>query len=70
MTPHHLLGRVSASMRFISFSVRTVASLFGGYLGSRIGLPATLVVGALVMLLSFAPLLGPATRRLRSLEPA
>lgn len=60
ITPGHLLGRVSGSVQFLSYGARTVASLLGGLLGSRIGLPATLVIGAMLMLLSFVPLLGKA----------
>jgi predicted MFS family arabinose efflux permease len=66
ITPNHLLGRVNGSMRFISAGMRPVGSLLGGYLGSRIGLPATLVVGALGMLVAFMPLLGSTVWRTRS----
>jgi predicted MFS family arabinose efflux permease len=66
ITPSHLLGRVNGSMRFISAGMRPVGSLLGGFLGTRIGLPATLVIGALGMLLAFSPLLGSRLIRLRS----
>jgi MFS family permease len=57
ISPPHMLGRINGSMRVLTFGLRTVASLLGGLLGSRIGLPATLVVGAFGMLISFLPLL-------------
>jgi MFS family permease len=57
ISPPQMLGRVNGSMRVLTFGLRTVASLLGGLLGSRIGLPATLVVGAFGMLISFLPLL-------------
>ncbi|MFT4039656.1 MAG: MFS transporter [Thermomicrobiales bacterium] len=57
ISPPHMLGRINGSMRVLNFGLRTVASLLGGFLGSRIGLPATLVVGAFGMLVSFLPLL-------------
>ncbi|MBL8127334.1 MAG: MFS transporter [Chloroflexia bacterium] len=57
ISPPHLLGRVNGSMRVLTFGMRTAASLLGGLLGSLIGLPATLVVGAFGMLISFLPLL-------------
>ncbi|MCA9863858.1 MAG: MFS transporter, partial [Thermomicrobiales bacterium] len=57
ITPSRMLGRINGSMRVLTFGMRTVASLVGGLLGSRIGLPATLVVGAFGMLVSFLPLL-------------
>jgi MFS family permease len=57
ISPPHLLGRINGSMRVLTFGLRTVAALIGGLLGSTIGLPATLVVGACGMLISFLPLL-------------
>lgn len=66
ITPHHLLGRINGSMRFISAGMRPFGSLLGGYLGSQIGLPATLVAGALGMLVAFVPLLGSPLRHTRS----
>lgn len=57
ISPPRMLGRINGSMRVITFGSRTAASLLGGLLGSLIGLPATLVVGAFGMLFSFLPLL-------------
>jgi MFS family permease len=57
ISPPQMLGRINGSMRVMNFGLRTVASLLGGLLGGIIGLPATLVVGAFGMLLSFLPLL-------------
>ena len=57
VTPDWLLGRVNGTMRFLIWGSRPLGSLAGGYLGSRIGLPETLVVGAFGMLLAFVPLL-------------
>ena len=48
VTPSRLLGRVNATRRTISWGVIPIASFTGGYLGSAIGLPATLVVGGLI----------------------
>ena len=62
ITPDRLLGRVNGTMRFIVWGSRPIGSLGGGYLGSRIGLPATLVVGAFGMLLAFVPLLASPIR--------
>lgn len=52
ITPHHLLGRMNASMRFIVWGTIPVGSLIGGVLGGAIGLRPTLLVGALGMLLA------------------
>ncbi len=68
ITPDRLLGRVNGTMRFVVWGVRPVGSLLGGYLGGLIGLPATLAVGALGMLVAFVPLLGSPISRMRGLE--
>src|ERR687898_838376 len=65
ITPDRLLGRVNGTMRFIVWGSRPIGSLLGGYLGSQIGLPATLVVGAFGMLIGFVPLLTSPIPRLR-----
>jgi predicted MFS family arabinose efflux permease len=69
VTPQALLGRISGSMRFISIGMWPLGSLVGGYLGGKIGLPATLVVGALGMLLAFLPLVFSSIPRLREIGP-
>jgi MFS family permease len=53
ITPHRLLGRVSATMRFAIGGAMPVGSLLGGALGSVIGLPWTLVVAELGTLVGF-----------------
>lgn len=70
ITPDRLLGRVNGTMRFVVWGLRPAGSLLGGYLGSRIGLPATLAVGGLGMLAAFVPLLGSPIPRLRSADSA
>jgi MFS family permease len=70
VTPDRLLGWVNGTMRFLAWGMRPIGSLAGGYLGSRIGLPATLVVGAFGMLLGFVPLLASPIPRLPRLALA
>jgi predicted MFS family arabinose efflux permease len=51
ITPNHLQGRVTATMRFIGWGTLPLGSLIGGALGGAIGLRATIglaVVGTLV----------------------
>ncbi|HVO43221.1 MAG TPA: MFS transporter [Aggregatilineales bacterium] len=60
ITPHRLLGRMNASMRFIVWGTMPIGALIGGGLGSVLGaalgtstgLRATLAVGALGVLLA------------------
>lgn len=52
ITPHHLLGRMNASMRFIVWGTIPIGALIGGFLGGTIGLRPTLVVGAIGILLA------------------
>jgi MFS family permease len=66
ITPDRLLGRVNGTMRFIVWGSRPIGSLAGGFLGSLIGLPVTLAVGAFGMLLAFVPLLLSPIPRLQS----
>jgi MFS family permease len=46
VTPDHLQGRMSATVRFMIFGVVPLGALLGGYLGQTIGLRATLLVAA------------------------
>ncbi len=48
ITPVHLLGRVTAARRFLIFCMAPVGAVLGGFLGERIGLAPTLVVGAAI----------------------
>ena len=46
ITPDHLLGRVTATSRFVSTGAVTIGSLAGGTLGAVFGLRPTLMIGA------------------------
>ncbi len=46
ITPDHLLGRVTATSRFVSTGALTIGSLAGGTLGAVFGLRPTLAIGA------------------------
>jgi hypothetical protein len=50
-TPDHMLGRMNASYRFLTMGMIPLGSFVGGVLGEMIGLRATLVIGAVGMLL-------------------
>jgi MFS family permease len=63
VTPSRMHGRMTATMRFITWGALPLGSLAGGLLGSAIGRHATLWIGAVGGALSAVPvLLGPLAR--------
>ncbi|GHO97653.1 MFS transporter [Reticulibacter mediterranei] len=56
ITPPHLLGRVSASLRLIAYSGSTIGALVAGYLSSVIGLRAGLWVGSIGFIITLLPI--------------
>jgi MFS family permease len=68
ITPDHLMGRMTATMRFLTVAIAPVGSLVGGSLGSLIGLRGTLLVaGALGLALGIAASGWSVVRRVRRL---
>jgi MFS family permease len=62
-TPREMLGRVTATMRVVSYSVIPLAAVTGGALGSAIGLRQTLAVAAAgAVLAALAVLASPLPR--------
>ena len=64
ITPHHLQGRMNASMRFIVWGTIPLGSLIGGVLGEVIGIHTTLLVGAIGGLLAVTWVFFSPVRRL------
>ncbi len=56
ITPHYMLGRVSASLRLIAYSGSTFGALMAGYLSSMIGLRAGLWVGSIGFIVTLLPI--------------
>lgn len=54
ITPDHLLGRVGATMRFLTWSMLPAGSIIGGFLGQSIGLRSTLTIAAVGVSLAAA----------------
>lgn len=67
IAPNRLLGRVNATMRFLSRGAFPIGSLIGGGLGATIGVPLTLVVATSGLLLAFVWLLLSPVRSLRAM---
>ncbi len=68
ITPDRLLGRMTATMRFLSVAAAPLGSLSGGLIATLIGLRATLLlVGGLGILLSAAAVWGSPVRKHREL---
>jgi predicted MFS family arabinose efflux permease len=55
LTPDRLLGRMSATARFVSWGGLSLGGVLGGVSGSLVGTAATLWIGATGMTLSFLP---------------
>jgi len=71
ITPPHLYGRMTATMRFLVWGALPLGSLLGGVLGDSLGLRNTLWVGAVGTSLSALPVLFGPLRKLREMpEPA
>ncbi len=70
LTPDRLQGRVNATFRFLVGGSQPLGSLLGGVLGGLIGLPWTLVVGEIGMLLAVLWLLASPLPRLREVPDA
>ncbi len=64
ITPERMLGRMNATMRFIVWGTIPIGSIIGGFLGSSIGLQATIWVGAIGSFLGFLPVLFSQVRKL------
>lgn len=61
ITPDRLLGRVNASLRFVTWGTLPLGALLGGFLGERLGLRTTLALigaGALLAGLVLLPIRG------------
>jgi MFS family permease len=67
LTPEHLLGRMTATMRFLVWGTLPVGSLIGGVLGQLFGARTALWVAALGGLLAFLPLVLSPLRTARDL---
>ncbi|MER6002416.1 MFS transporter [Nonomuraea angiospora] len=70
VTPEHLLGRVSASVRFMTWGIMPLGALLGGFLAQQIGVREALWVIMGARLLTFVPLLFSPLPRMRDFTQA
>lgn len=70
ITPDNMLGRMTATMRFVIWGTLPIGAVIGGILGSTIGLRETLFVGAIGGTLAFLFVLLSPVRSLRSIAEA
>lgn len=70
ITPHRLQGRMNASFRYVNLFTAMLGALAAGWIGGRVGLRATLAVGAAGLLLPFLRLLFSPVRTLREIPAA
>jgi MFS family permease len=65
ITPDRLLGRMTATIRFMVWGTLPFGSLLGGALGSMLGVRPTLIIGGIGMMLAFLWVLFSPIRTLR-----
>ena len=70
VTPDRMLGRLTASRRFIVWGVFPLGSLVGGILATQLGLLETLWIGAIGSLLSAFPVLLSPVRSIGPMDDA
>ena len=74
LTPAALQGRVSASIRFVSYGMRPLGALAGGWAGSVLGLQTTILLcdglfGLALVALLLSPVAGLTDERLEKFAP-
>lgn len=70
ITPDRILGRVNATIRFVSRLAMLGAVLLGGVLGQTVGLRGTLVLGSCMAFVAAMWLVASPVRRLREVPSA
>jgi MFS family permease len=70
ITPDRMLGRMTASRRFVVWGVIPFGGLIGGALGSAVGLRTALWVGAVGQSIAFLPVLFSPIRHIRVIADA
>jgi hypothetical protein len=67
VTPHRLLGRMNATMRFLMTGVLSIGAALSGVIGQYAGVRAALWVGAISLALAWLPIYFSPFRTMRAL---
>jgi MFS family permease len=67
LTPHDLLGRMNATMRFLVWGTMPLGAFIGGVLGATLGVRTTLLIAAIGGALAFIPVYFSPLRTMREL---
>ena len=67
ITPHSVLGRMTAATRTLMWGLGSLGGLFGGLLGGAVGVHAALWVSAVASTILFVPILFSPVSRLRAM---
>lgn len=70
VTPDHMLGRINASVRFVTWATLPLGGLLGGIVAQQIGVRQTLWVFLAGRALAFVPLLFSPLPRMRDFTEA
>jgi predicted MFS family arabinose efflux permease len=70
LTPEQLLGRMSATMRFLVWGVMPLGALAGGVVGQWLGVRHALLIAGVLGALAFVPIFLSPLRRMRDLPSA
>ena len=68
LTPPRLLGRVNASLRWLTWGFRPVGAVLGGLAGEAFGLPVAIGLAGIGLALCLVPLAASPVPALRHLE--
>jgi MFS family permease len=69
LTPHELLGRMTATYRFASWGVLPLGAILAGAIGSALGLRAALLVATVMGVVGLIPIFFTSVRSLKVVPP-
>ncbi|GHO83937.1 hypothetical protein KSZ_19430 [Dictyobacter formicarum] len=67
VTPHSMMGRVSASLRVVTYGVTSLGAFVSGFIGAAIGLRMSLFLAGSGFIIALLPIFVSSVIRLRSM---